>query len=123
SSPWIATGAARPHDPWRHRGRFIPAHAGNRGSLSQRWTGRAVHPRARGEQLCFALTIRGVGGSSPRTRGTDTALLVGVVYSRFIPAHAGNRPPRGSRPGNTAVHPRARGEQYGETVQQVRDNG
>ena len=91
--------------------RFIPAHAGNsQKPTAAPWTS-AVHPRARGEQICGTSSLDANAGSSPRTRGTGVEPVGPVNLHRFIPAHAGNRGHTCRRRGWRAVHPRARGEQ------------
>ena len=50
--------------------RFIPAHAGNRTIASPTSPRYPVHPRACGEQVSSLGRHGGVGGSSPRMRGT-----------------------------------------------------
>ena len=91
--------------------RFIPAHAGNSLGGLGRNLPAAVHPRARGEQGKGGAELAPVGGSSPRTRGTDSPAHTAWRTRRFIPAHAGNS--EAPIPANdaNAVHPRARGEQ------------
>ena len=77
--------------------RFIPACAGNRNGIVPGWVLCSVHPRVCGEQHVFIPGAQVTDGSSPRVRGTDPALRHGVFQDRFIPACAGNRPPRCSR--------------------------
>ena len=50
----------------------------------------SVHPRLRGELVCYMIEIIFSPGSSPLTRGThnDPAQFAEAV--RFIPAYAGN---------------------------------
>ena len=93
--------------------RFIPAHAGNRQLHPGSGHRRAVHPRARGEQLESLDGRAAVAGSSPRTRGTVGERVERQGGIRFIPAHAGNRAQIHLQLLDAAVHPRARGEQYG----------
>jgi len=50
--------------------RFIPASAGNTGSLASSRYNTAVHPRVCGEHCLNAATGLYVIGSSPRLRGT-----------------------------------------------------
>ena len=91
--------------------RFIPACAGN--SPHKRVTDAivAVHPRVCGEQIAWYFLRSFRCGSSPRVRGTGSAVTIPVERCRFIPACAGNR--RLSRLRNLArsVHPRVCGEQ------------
>ena len=91
--------------------RFIPAYAGNslcthtrelllavhprlRGELSLRdpvdIMGIPVHPRLRGELPVTSSWRRGLGGSSPLTRGTRVTYRRLFRQRRFIPAYAGN---------------------------------
>ncbi len=70
--------------------RFIPAPAGNivvRGNLEAT---TSVHPRACGEHLRCISSNSALTGSSPRLRGTYSALIVEAYRERFIPAPAGN---------------------------------
>ena len=94
--------------------RFIPAHAGNRGS--DRWSAgtRSVHPRACGEQRTRRPRAGRRNGSSPRMRGTVADRLVDVEAIRFIPAHAGNSVLGRVYEYFLSVHPRACGEQHVE---------
>ena len=93
------------------RRRFIPAHAGNRIASSTGVHGRAVHPRACGEQQKGMTIEDAADGSSPRMRGTGPERCRGRARLRFIPAHAGNSSPRQRWLKPLAVHPRACGEQ------------
>ena len=52
------------------RGRFIPAHAGNRASIPVPECRPPVHPRACGEQMRKKEAAQFSAGSSPRMRGT-----------------------------------------------------
>ena len=92
-------------------GRFIPAWAGNTGSLSRNRCSKPVHPRVGGEHdPWYSLVARNLGssprgrgtqegdaaappcstGSSPRGRGTQRQILNRRRQVRFIPAWAGN---------------------------------
>ncbi len=62
-------------------------------------------------------------GSSPRTRGTGGAAWPVWNGVRFIPAHAGNRWPRGRPWGSRPAHPRARGEQTNTGGQSMAPSG
>ena len=90
--------------------RFIPALAGNIVHWVAQAVEIAVHPRAGGEHPSTSWRVCRTSGSSPRWRGTCTALAYPECRLRFIPALAGNMryppPPRSGRP----VHPRAGGE-------------
>ena len=70
--------------------RFIPAPAGNILAAPEIPLHSAVHPRACGEHgLEFSGALVELG-SSPRLRGTLTAVDEDYPYWRFIPAPAGN---------------------------------
>ena len=92
--------------------RFIPAHAGNMRPTPATSSGPPVHPRARGEHSAPPPDPFLPSGSSPRTRGTLSALRPGLGQPRFIPAHAGNIRPRRAVRATKTVHPRARGEHF-----------
>ncbi len=86
----LARGTRRlpPAQPWIFR--FIPAGAGNSGSLTQRLSALTVYPRWRGE-LAYRLVIAPPQlGLSPLARGTQYAFNHCQAYFRFIPAGAGN---------------------------------
>ena len=54
-----------------HRGRFIPACAGNAGCRRRPRIGGSVHPRMRGERISADSSPMLIDGSSPHTRGTQ----------------------------------------------------
>ena len=90
--------------------RFIPARAGNGVPSDSGRRAVRVHPRACGERGMTAQREASAAGSSPRVRGTDFRMRFGFYRLRFIPARAGNGPPRPARIRWTPVHPRACGE-------------
>ncbi len=90
--------------------RFIPAPAGNGGSLRALAYQAAVHPRACGERLLLFPSLFGQCGSSPRLRGTGSLSRPFFSSSRFIPAPAGNGRRLSSCRCLNTVHPRACGE-------------
>ena len=94
------------------RARFIPAHAGNTRSGAVYGGRAAVHPRARGEHAPGFTPQPRPDGSSPRTRGTHSRIIVKSLHARFIPAHAGNTMGAVYRAQKRTVHPRARGEHF-----------
>ena len=96
-------------------GRFIPALAGNTCKQCHFPSGKAVHPRARGEHGSSRMADSAICGSSPRSRGTPAAVHVSPCGSRFIPALAGNTMAALSLSSHGTVHPRARGEHIGGT--------
>ena len=91
-------------------GRFIPAWAGNTVALTLQTEGEPVHPRVGGEHYpAEHITFRSFG-SSPRGRGTLEINQRCVMAARFIPAWAGNTPPRVVARYLIWVHPRVGGE-------------
>ena len=74
----------------RGRRRFIPACAGNTCGASCTAVWFSVHPRVCGEHHFPASCPVGIGGSSPRVRGTRRARPAYCRSRRFIPACAGN---------------------------------
>ena len=74
--------------------RFIPALAGNTPGTSPATRQTAVHPRSRGEHLSAVSRVNSRAGSSPLSRGTQVMQAGNRVFSRFIPALAGNTPRR-----------------------------
>ena len=109
SSPRVR-GTRRPHLPVPVRPRFIPACAGN-AALSGPACGRdPVHPRVCGERSAGRALPKHTCGSSPRVRGTRRRYGHARVFVRFIPACAGNAPPRAGLWARRPVHPRVCGE-------------
>ena len=113
------------------RGRFIPARAGNTGSLAWPSASATVHPRSRGEHGLNPLAeeqtprfiparagntptqadaVRSAAGSSPLARGTRRPRGGLHPTRRFIPARAENTARLPCRAHTPAVHPRSRGE-------------
>ena len=64
-----------------------------------------------------------LSGSSPRTRGTDVAVVGNQRRDRFIPAHAGNSTHKSTPNSPATVHPRARGEQTRTAIARPRCAG
>ena len=92
------------------RRRFIPARAGNTGSICPCVTTPTVHPRSRGEHDRSAMRSSTCLGSSSLARGTQPARTLPRRFRRFIPARAGNTRAGRGRDGRMTVHPRSRGE-------------
>ena len=90
--------------------RFIPAPAGNAKYRRKPVVVEAVHPRACGERRTLAHWASQNYGSSPRLRGTRRSSIPPQCEGRFIPAPAGNAPPKCKGMIWSAVHPRACGE-------------
>ena len=115
SSPLARGTRVRPcagEDPRR----FIPARAGNTGTLRVATTLKTVHPRSRGEHSRSRSGPRGLFGSSPLARGTLSVMAHSMILDRFIPARAGNTRER-LRPAHVgSVHPRSRGEHFYEVA-------
>ena len=94
--------------------RFIPACAGNTMRSFRKFRKCTVHPRVCGEHAYADCLEELRDGSSPCVRGTPTAGCEHMRHFRFIPACAGNTPPRRSAAPGAAVHPRVCGEHGGK---------
>ena len=70
----------------------------------------AVHPRGRGEHDHRPSPIEPADGSSPRARGTPGRPKIYLLFTRFIPAGAGNTIWLMGPVLLLVVHPRGRGE-------------
>ena len=90
--------------------RFIPASAGNTDRYQPRPWKLPVHPRVCGEHIAYPGMVFLLYGSSPRLRGTRLITGDKRMYSRFIPASAGNTQARPVRHIQSTVHPRVCGE-------------
>ena len=75
-----------------------------------------VHPRGCGERVSEGLPALAAFGSSPRVRGTLVRDAEFFQRRRFIPAGAGNAPPRSKRCRFHSVHPRGCGERSGNAA-------
>ena len=93
-----------------HRGRSIPAPAGNTKTIFSGLRPRSVHPRACGEHPRRPGPWTPVCGPSPRLRGTLDTLGLKLLEHRSIPAPAGNTTEKGTSRELSTVHPRACGE-------------
>ncbi len=109
SSP-RARGTREPDDAHAGVHRFIPAGAGNTRAQPACRPPSSVHPRGRGEHSPCDCASRMAAGSSPRARGTPSALRRSAHTRRFIPAGAGNTRTPYIASARSAVHPRGRGE-------------
>ena len=92
-------------------GRFIPTYVGNRCRLRFTASPFPVHPHVRGEQQIVNCDLFFDPGSSPRTWGTDSPMIIQVPPERFIPTYVGNSASFRLIPAFSAVHPHVRGEQ------------
>ena len=90
--------------------RFIPAGAGNTGTVVDRHKTVTVHPRRRGEHAPRRGGRGLTHGSSPQARGTRWIYPCATGQLRFIPAGAGNTIAVAAFAPYVAVHPRRRGE-------------
>ncbi len=106
----LARGTRRlpPAQPWIFR--FIPAGAGNSGSLTQRLSALTVYPRWRGELRAAATPEVPLPGLSPLARGTQGRRYPRSATPRFIPAGAGNSRIVSLLRRPNSVYPRWRGE-------------
>ena len=90
--------------------RFIPAPAGNIDHPQPAPWLFPVHPRTSGEHSFLPSHKHRRFGSSPHQRGTFIKAAMNIIWSRFIPAPAGNIVRPISRFSRRAVHPRTSGE-------------
>ena len=90
--------------------RFIPAYAGNTQYHNHNPSCSPVHPRVCGEHVRPDVEIHEIPGSSPRMRGTRSALGKIRLSTRFIPAYAGNTGAILSPKVEIPVHPRVCGK-------------
>ena len=89
---------------------LIPAHAGKTMRVRTPAARFRAHPRSRGENPIFALTLKCGCGSSPLTRGKHGRGCDYCWCERLIPAHAGKTGTPAAVDCVTAAHPRSRGE-------------
>ena len=109
SSPLTRGKPTRMASPVRMQG-LIPAHAGKTLAAHPRAPGARAHPRSRGENVNGVITLQGVEGSSPLTRGKRTDIEAVLPRRRLIPAHAGKTDTTPSMGVPSTAHPRSRGE-------------
>ena len=122
SSPLTRGKPARRY--WRvHRGGLIPAHAGKTPSRKSRAARNRAHPRSRGENTAAGLPAAGVGGSSPLTRGKPPRRSPPKSRPGLIPAHAGKTRTAQGRPSSAGAHPRSRGENPIEPLNEEAEAG
>ena len=93
----------------RQRGRIIPAHAGQTPAVPRVTRSWTDHPRACGANVTHTHNILDTVGSSPRMRGKLNAQTATSVYTRIIPAHAGQTTSLFSSRKRVTDHPRACG--------------
>ena len=97
--------------------RLIPAHAGKTRCRSCGRITRAAHPRSRGENPRPTPIGRGAFGSSPLTRGKPPRSHEEKPMPRLIPAHAGKTASCAAYPACSTAHPRSRGENRRERME------
>ena len=95
----------------------IPTHAGKTHSHSLPPITTLAHPRSRGENNPACSTWYPSLGSSPLTRGKPRSTLSASRAQRLIPAHAGKTILATYRLLPIRAHPRSRGENFLEEVQ------
>ena len=109
SSP-LTRGKLLGVEPLEVSRRLIPAHAGKTRHPWGGASGRAAHPRSRGENGGRVAGLRGLRGSSPLTRGKRDRDARPWRAVGLIPAHAGKTPWSLARTSAGRAHPRSRGE-------------
>ena len=92
--------------------RLIPAHAGKTITCRVGQYTRRAHPRSRGENSVSGPFSGSMIGSSPLTRGKQTARVRVSRALGLIPAHAGKTRDCGFMARVPAAHPRSRGENF-----------
>ena len=85
--------------------------------------GTGAHPRSRGENTAAGLPAAGVGGSSPLTRGKPPRRSPPKSRPGLIPAHAGKTRTAQGRPSSAGAHPRSRGENPIEPLNEEAEAG
>ena len=88
----------------------IPAHAGKPGAVEVGIHIQRVYPRPRGEALEGAKHLPFIDGLSPPTRGSRSAGILHLSFTRSIPAHAGKPSDCLDKLHMLGVYPRPRGE-------------
>ena len=83
-------GTLREAAPCRDDWGIIPAYAGNTHGIGCRASAGRDHPRVCGEHVFADSHIEDAAGSSPRMRGTLTAIHCAAELIGIIPAYAGN---------------------------------
>ena len=109
SSP-LTRGKRRVHRQAEALHRLIPAHAGKTMRARSPAARFRAHPRSRGENSVGDFCGCGGEGSSPLTRGKQSAFSSVCLLLGLIPAHAGKTPNHPLCPVSHQAHPRSRGE-------------
>ena len=103
--------------------RIIPAYAGNTSNASNSASRWWDHPRVCGEHLGPPLAISVPEGSSPRMRGTQKLVVLGVARVGIIPAYAGNTSSQNLSSGSPWDHPRVCGEHHMPRIRKTSRQG
>ena len=119
----LARGTRIKHGLTRRAARFIPAGAGNTGSVCGSIAGGAVYPRWRGEHHKETILRFVQVGLSPLARGTLLQCQQSFPDCRFIPAGAGNTRRWHRQTPVLSVYPRWRGEHSRQHVVRNHDSG
>ena len=93
-----------------HHPGLIPAHAGKTHRPPALRRHGTAHPRSRGENPVGGGATGNSSGSSPLTRGKPSRCVLHRLCRGLIPAHAGKTLDERPSFGETAAHPRSRGE-------------
>ena len=102
---------------------LIPAHAGKTLLTVTVTLLLSAHPRSRGENRVYDMARAVETGSSPLTRGKPATVTPMAGALGLIPAHAGKTRARSWSPKPPTAHPRSRGENPVQTVNQFGDLG
>ena len=122
SSP-LTRGKRRRRSRARPDRRLIPAHAGKTHTERTKTHAYRAHPRSRGENVAPCPCLTSWRGSSPLTRGKRPCSRTVPTPGRLIPAHAGKTPARGVQALLRGAHPRSRGENAVQKVEDGSDEG
>ena len=114
SSPRVRGKPEREH-VLRARPRLIPARAGKTNLARGKAGARRAHPRACGENGDAPYSMSQYQGSSPRVRGKLATAVREALAARLIPARAGKTSSSSGPTSGTWAHPRACGENPGES--------
>ena len=118
-SPPLARGKEKFNHKTRGVGGITPACAGKRNFVFLGSFRNADHPRLRGEKTHKFLKTPPQKGSPPLARGKVIANFIAMTGFGITPACAGKRAFDGAGRGETADHPRLRGEKIFLRVRKV----
>ena len=102
---------------------LIPAHAGKTPPRRTASRSSGAHPRSRGENVSGPSRARGGVGSSPLTRGKRRRPPAHPQRRGLIPAHAGKTRRRRDPVLPGEAHPRSRGENVNEGLEDAAEGG